>query len=107
MFLHSREMPTFWEKRGKERRQFLLSRIAIKDAVRVWWSRQHGTELPHPAEFAVESDPQGRPYLLRSDDPLLPHISITQSAAGAVAIVAGVPLDREGMTIPCGAQSAG
>ncbi len=93
LFLHSQEMPRFWEASGKDRRrQFLASRAAVKDAVRLWWSRKYGTALPHPAEFAIEHDERGRPFLLPGDDPALPHISLAHTAAAAVAIASDVPV---------------
>jgi phosphopantetheinyl transferase len=43
-------------------RQFLLGRIAVKDAVRRWlWARGHGPVFP--AEVAVANDPAGRPLV--------------------------------------------
>jgi len=101
LFLHSREMPQFWAASSyARRRQLVASRAAVKDAVRVWWARKHGTDLPHPAEFAVEHDESGRPFLLplSKGEAALPHISIAHTAAGAVAIAAsgivGVDLEE-------------
>ena len=43
-------------------RQFLLGRVAVKDAVRRWlWSHGHGPVFP--AEVAVANDPSGRPLV--------------------------------------------
>jgi acyl transferase domain-containing protein len=97
LFLHSSEMPFYWQADSNQRRrQLLIERAAVKDAVRVWWARKYATAMPHPAEFAVEYDEQGRPYLLPGDDPSLPHIRITQTADGAVAIASAVALPDEG-----------
>jgi acyl transferase domain-containing protein/phosphopantetheinyl transferase len=93
LFLHTQEMQRFREMSGIEsRRQFLAARAALKDAVRLWWARKYGTELPHPAEFAIEHDEQGRPFLLPGDDPSLPHISLAHTAAGAAAIASDAPV---------------
>jgi len=43
-------------------RQFLLGRIAVKDAVRRWlWANNHGPLFP--GEIAVANDPSGRPLV--------------------------------------------
>ncbi|HTU17441.1 MAG TPA: 4'-phosphopantetheinyl transferase superfamily protein, partial [Gemmataceae bacterium] len=93
LFLHAQEMPQFREAPNHDRRrQFVASRAAVKDAVRTWLSRQHGKDLPHPAELAIEHDEHGRPFLRPGADAELPHISIAHTAAGAVAIAADVPV---------------
>lgn len=92
LFLHSSEMPAFHEKTPDAQRRMLLSRAAVKDAVRVWWSRKHGGPMPHPAEFAIGHDSLGRPYLVPGDDPALPYISIAHIDAGAAAVASDVPV---------------
>jgi acyl transferase domain-containing protein/phosphopantetheinyl transferase len=93
LFLHSREMPLFWQASNKNRRrQLVASRAAVKDAVRLWWSRKHGTEMPHPAAFALDHDEQGRPFVLPGEGGALPHISLAHTATGAVAIASDVPV---------------
>jgi acyl transferase domain-containing protein/phosphopantetheinyl transferase len=92
-FLHRREMPGFSEAASNERRrEYLVSRAAVKDAVRTWWSRKHGTDLPHPAEFAIEHDEQGRPFFLGSEEATLPYLSIAHTSGSAVAIVSDRPV---------------
>jgi phosphopantetheinyl transferase len=92
-FLHEAELPEFLALTDPGRqREFLLSRAAVKDAVRLWWSRRHGsTELPHPSLFRIAHDAGGAPYLVPGEGPALPHISLAHTAAGAVAIAADVP----------------
>jgi len=78
-------------------RQFLLGRIAVKDAVRRWlWSREHGPLFP--AEVAVANDPSGRP-LVRGpfDDDL--RVSLSHVEGVGVALVGegvdvGVDVER-------------
>ncbi|MFI5978224.1 beta-ketoacyl synthase N-terminal-like domain-containing protein [Streptomyces sp. NPDC051452] len=70
------------------RRQWLLGRIAVKDAVRQWlW--QHGEGPVFPAEIQVRNDELGRPYVTgvhgRSLPPL--RVSLAHRAEAAVAIV--------------------
>jgi len=102
LYLHLRELPAYWEQNKEQRRLTVLSRAAVKDAVRMWWSRKHGTSLPHPAEFAIEHDALGRPYPLTLSSPpeggerwgegMLPYISLAHTAAGAVALASDVPV---------------
>jgi hypothetical protein len=93
-FLHETELPEVLAltDRGRQR-DFLISRVAAKDAVRLWWARRHGTtDLPHPSLFCIAHDAQGRPYLASGEGGALPHLSLAHTAAGAVAIAADVPV---------------
>jgi acyl transferase domain-containing protein/phosphopantetheinyl transferase len=92
LFLHPHELLEFWEQNKERRRQTVLSRAAVKDAVRLWRSRKYGGALPHPAEFAVGHDAAGRPFLEPGDDSSLPYVSLAHTAAGAVALAADVPV---------------
>jgi phosphopantetheinyl transferase len=93
LLLHAREMPELAAAGPLDRqRQLVCARGALKDAARLWWSRQYGTALPHPAEMVVAHDQDGRPYLEPADDPALPHVSVAHTDAGAVAVAANVPV---------------
>ena len=46
---------------AKQKREILRHRIAVKDAARVWWGRQHSTQYPHPCEFVLGHDDLGSP----------------------------------------------
>ncbi|MER6526828.1 beta-ketoacyl synthase N-terminal-like domain-containing protein [Streptomyces sp. NPDC001508] len=76
------------------RRQWLLGRIAVKDAVRrrLWDAGSGGI---FPSELRVANDPAGRPYLTGAYGRTLPdlHVSLAHRAEAAVAIA------RRG---PCG-----
>jgi len=111
LFLHSQEMPLFWAISAKEsRRRFLVTRAAAKDAVRLWWSRKHGGPLPHPAEFILDHDAEGRPsVLLPSRTGLelnteLPHIRIEESSSGTVAVASELLVNGD---LSLGASSEG
>ncbi|MGW7236298.1 beta-ketoacyl synthase N-terminal-like domain-containing protein [Streptomyces sp. NPDC054804] len=70
------------------RRQWLLGRIAAKDAVRQWlW--QHGEGPVFPAELRVHNDELGRPYVSGVHGRTLPalDVSLAHRAEAAVAIV--------------------
>ncbi|MFJ9818986.1 beta-ketoacyl synthase N-terminal-like domain-containing protein [Streptomyces sp. NPDC101151] len=70
------------------RRQWLLGRIAVKDAVRQWlW--QHGEGPVFPAEIRVHNDELGRPYVTGVHGRTLPplDVSLAHRAEAGVAIV--------------------
>ncbi|MFJ8852992.1 beta-ketoacyl synthase N-terminal-like domain-containing protein [Streptomyces sp. NPDC102437] len=70
------------------RRQWLLGRIAVKDAVRQWlWD--HGEGPVFPAELRVHNDETGRPYVTGVHGRALPplDVSLAHCAEAAVAIV--------------------
>ncbi|WP_246563755.1 beta-ketoacyl synthase N-terminal-like domain-containing protein [Streptomyces roseirectus] len=70
------------------RRQWLLGRIAVKDAVRRWlWA--HGEGPVFPAELRVENDSLGRPFVVGVHGRQLPplDVSLAHCAEAGVAIV--------------------
>ncbi|MEV6315396.1 beta-ketoacyl synthase N-terminal-like domain-containing protein [Streptomyces sp. NPDC051776] len=70
------------------RRQWLLGRIAAKDAVRRWlWD--HGEGPVFPAEIQVHNDESGRPYVTGGGGRILPdlHLSLAHRAESGVALV--------------------
>ncbi|MCX4578330.1 polyketide synthase dehydratase domain-containing protein [Streptomyces sp. NBC_01571] len=69
------------------RRQWLLGRIAVKDAVRhLLWGR--GTGPVYPAEIRVGNEPTGRPHVTGGYGRALPalHVSIAHRGTTAVAM---------------------
>ncbi len=96
-FLHMDEFPTFTGKAGvpKRQHQWLLGRIAAKDAVRAWIAaRKHTEEMLHPASFAIENDERGQPVVKRLEalGPILPKISIAHCEDRAIAIAQSGPV---------------
>ncbi|GAB2585175.1 type I polyketide synthase [Streptomyces capparidis] len=78
------------------RRQFLLGRIAAKDAVRRWlWA--HGAGPVFPAEVRIGNDGSGRPYAVGVHGRALPPLDLTLAhrAEAAVALVVPRPAGRE------------
>lgn len=70
------------------RRQWLLGRIAAKDAVRQWlWD--HGEGPVFPAEIRVRNDEDGRPYVTGVHGRTLPplDLSLAHRAEAGVAVV--------------------
>ncbi|MGW3646468.1 beta-ketoacyl synthase N-terminal-like domain-containing protein [Streptomyces sp. NPDC000878] len=71
------------------RRQWLLGRIAAKDAVRRWLWEREGEGDVFPAEIRVHNDPNGRPYVTGLHGRTLPPLDISLAHCGeaGVAIV--------------------
>ncbi|WP_416974805.1 beta-ketoacyl synthase N-terminal-like domain-containing protein [Streptomyces sp. 4F14] len=82
------ERSRYAEHAPRGRRQWLLGRIAVKDAVRGWlW--EHGEGPVFPAELRVENDGLGRPYVVGVHGRELPalDVSLAHCAEAGVAIV--------------------
>jgi 4'-phosphopantetheinyl transferase EntD len=102
--LHLSEMAEFAAKAAQPKRQleWLLGRIAAKDAARAWSARAQGAALAlHPAAFAIERNRAGQPRL--RDWPhgqTAPCITIAHSDGQAIALASAVPagIDIEQIT---------
>ncbi|MEU9454242.1 beta-ketoacyl synthase N-terminal-like domain-containing protein [Streptomyces sp. NPDC048277] len=82
------ERSEYAEHAPRGRRQWLLGRIAAKDAVRQWlW--QHGEGPVYPAELRIRNDELGRPYVVGVHGRALPalDVSLAHRAEAAAAIV--------------------
>ncbi|MGV9559670.1 beta-ketoacyl synthase N-terminal-like domain-containing protein [Streptomyces sp. NPDC003522] len=82
------ERARYAEHAPRGRRQWLLGRIAVKDAVRRWlWDRGEGPVFP--AELRVHNDEVGRPYVTGAHGRVLPQldVSLAHCAEAGVAIV--------------------
>ncbi|MFF8971039.1 beta-ketoacyl synthase N-terminal-like domain-containing protein [Streptomyces sp. NPDC014995] len=82
------ERSEYAELAPRGRRQWLLGRIAVKDAVRRWlWD--HGEGPVFPAELRVHNDEAGRPYVTGVHGRVLPplDVSLAHCAEAGVAIV--------------------
>ncbi|WP_105970669.1 type I polyketide synthase [Streptomyces geranii] len=79
------------------RRQWLLGRIAAKDAVRRWLWEHEGEGDVFPAEIRVHNDPNGRPYVTGVHGRTLPPLDISLAHRGeaGVAIVGPRRTDPE------------
>lgn len=101
-YLHQDEMASFHGKESLPMRQlqWLLGRIAAKDAVRAWCARAGGdaiqegpdnsVDMLHPAAFALENDGNGQPYVSCWPLPCAPpQISIAHCEQRAVAVAHG------------------
>ncbi|MFD4570731.1 beta-ketoacyl synthase N-terminal-like domain-containing protein [Streptomyces sp. NPDC058417] len=82
------ERSRYAEHAPRGRRQWLLGRIAVKDAVRQWlWDQGEGPVFP--AELRVHNDASGRPYVTGVHGRVLPRldVSLAHCAEAGVAIV--------------------
>lgn len=95
-YLDLDEIRTFAEKRSfpQRQQQWLLGRIAAKDAARIWLAQKAGTEeMLHPAALAIGSDPSGQPRVAQGGSVEgLPKISISHCDKGAVALAHRQPV---------------
>jgi malonyl CoA-acyl carrier protein transacylase/phosphopantetheinyl transferase len=95
LFLHEDEREEFERlKLPKRQWEWMMGRIAAKDAVRVWHAREIGAgRMLHPAAFAILKDERSRPYVAPSAMiPNPPSISISHSMDRAVAIAGTSPV---------------
>ena len=77
--------------RLRQRRQWLLGRLALKEAVRAW-IHQHTGELTYPSDIFVGHDEFGAPFVDGWwNDSLIaaPRISLSHDSQGNIAAVSG------------------
>ena len=103
MLLSRREREIFaaLPKQGPRREEWLMGRIAAKDAVRIWAQRSAGVALA-PADIEIINNAEGRPEVLcRAVNGPMPAISISHSARHAVAALTaaggGVGIDLQSL----------
>ncbi|MGW5427440.1 beta-ketoacyl synthase N-terminal-like domain-containing protein [Streptomyces sp. NPDC004059] len=79
------ERAEYAERPPRGRRQWLLGRIAAKDAVRQWlW--QHGEGPVFPAELRVRNDESGRAYVTGVHGRALPPLDVSLAHRGEAAV---------------------
>ncbi|QFT64330.1 type I polyketide synthase [Roseivivax sp. THAF30] len=77
---------------GKRRRDWLMGRIALKEAARAWIVAAHGALLL-PADIEIASDAEGRPYILPERPNWLgvpgemPEVTLSHAGGAALAAV--------------------
>ncbi|WP_262703022.1 MULTISPECIES: beta-ketoacyl synthase N-terminal-like domain-containing protein [Streptomyces] len=81
------------------RRQWLLGRIAAKDAVRRWlW--EHGEGPVFPAEIGIREDAQGRPYAIGVHGRTLPELALSLAHRAETGVALVVPRHSNGAAGP-------
>ncbi|WP_218082749.1 4'-phosphopantetheinyl transferase family protein [Anthocerotibacter panamensis] len=81
----------FWDRlpiRGPRAREWLLGRVAAKEALMQWFQQEQGVS---PTDFTLLPDAQGKPRLQGTLAPL-PEVSISHSRGHILAAVAPTPL---------------
>ncbi|QFS84165.1 Phenolphthiocerol synthesis polyketide synthase type I Pks15/1 [Roseivivax sp. THAF40] len=82
---------------GKRRRDWIMGRIALKEAARAHILASHGLALL-PADIEIAADEAGRPYVLPDRPALMgvtgPMPEVTLSHAGGAALAAAGPAGR-------------
>lgn len=72
--------------------EYVLSRLAAKDAARVWNSRLVGDRLRQTVEFQMDHDELGRPFLQSVvDETPIPNITLSHTKNVAIAVASSVP----------------
>jgi len=106
MALRSDEREIFYAlpAAGTRRAEWLLGRVAAKEAVRAWASANLGMDID-PLEITIASGPYGEPIVICPKvDAARLHVSITHSAMRAAAAVsaymAGIDYEPARRTIP-------
>ncbi|MGP9017346.1 type I polyketide synthase [Streptomyces sp. BR1] len=83
--LGARERELYERRPPRGRRQWLLGRIAAKDAVRRWlWERGEGAVFP--AEIEIVNEESGRPRAVGMHGRVLPPIELSLAHRGELAV---------------------
>lgn len=78
---------------AKQQQRFVMSRVAAKDAARLWYTRfRPDIDIPHPVELQIETDDAGRPWLSQNGVTIEPWISIAHKGTMAIAVACGEPV---------------
>ncbi len=97
-YLGAAERAEYSRRNPRAARQWLLGRIAVKDAVRQWLWDAGGGPM-HPVEITVSNDERGRPFVI-GPFTAPPAVSIAHSGPLAAAVVGNRDLgDSPGVDI--------
>ncbi len=97
LYLRADEMSEFRNlaEHRQRQREWLMGRVAAKDAARVWMARRQGGAegLVHPTTLVVCYDAAGRPLIepIAGQEPL-PRISVSHCVKAAVAVASDLPV---------------
>ncbi|MCL1934055.1 MAG: 4'-phosphopantetheinyl transferase superfamily protein [Candidatus Azobacteroides sp.] len=90
--LNSEERRYFQSLYPNQAREYLISRIALKDGVRKFIQKREGGDLIYPIEIAVRHDEQGKPYVFGHEKVKGIEVSVAHKGNGAVAIISDKPV---------------
>lgn len=91
LYLNAGEWPEFEkvESSYKKQREWLMGRIAAKDAVRLWLARQTGQDLLHPAALTLVPDQSSRQFTAKAAGyQMAPSVSVANVGDDVTAIAA-------------------
>ena len=77
---------------NKPQRRFLMSRMAAKDAVRIWRTKVTGEPQLHPADYTLRHDELGKPFVAGLEDGVVPELSVAHKDQIALAVASSVPM---------------
>jgi acyl transferase domain-containing protein/phosphopantetheinyl transferase len=103
LYLTSDEIAASRSMVGQRPSQYILGRIAAKDAVRFWLAQRSGGEMAHPALIAIDTDSNGRPVVRPiAGFATMPQISIAHTTGVALAAASSqiVGVDLELASLP-------
>jgi phosphopantetheinyl transferase len=98
LYLAAEELASLKSMTERRRNEFVLGRIAMKDALRRWLARPSGGEMPHPASIVLGATAEGKPFFQPiPGGSAMPEVSVAHSEGRAVAVVspfaAGIDLE--------------
>jgi phosphopantetheinyl transferase/malonyl CoA-acyl carrier protein transacylase len=103
LYLTAEELAGLKSMVDRRRSEFVLGRIAMKDALRRWLARQNRGEMPHPAAIALGATAEGKPFFQPIPGvSVIPEVSVTHSEGRAAAVVSPftVGIDLEPVSRP-------
>ena len=101
-YLSSAERTSYDQCLPRSRRQWLLGRIAVKDAVRQWlWDQGWGPVFP--AEVQVSNDERGRPRVTGWPGRMLPALEVSLAHCQQVGVaIVGPHCRQDGRSVDSG-----
>jgi hypothetical protein len=88
-YLHLDEMETHWRlaKKPARQRRWLITRVAAKDAVRLWLKKNSGDAMLHPAAFSMEMGSLGQMGIEKlTGATKIPAVSVYEANGHVVAV---------------------
>ena len=90
-YLGAAEREVFGARPPRGRRQWLLGRIAVKDAVRQAMWDGGGPAKVFPAQLGVGNDDAGRPFVTGTHGTVLPPLTVSLAHSGEIGVAIARP----------------
>jgi 3-oxoacyl-(acyl-carrier-protein) synthase/phosphopantetheinyl transferase len=91
-YLNMKERNHYRSLYPNQARDFLISRIALKDGVRKYLQKNEDEELIFPIEISVQHDEKGKPYLFGHEKLAEIEVSIAHKGSESVVMVSDKPV---------------